>query len=500
MNIPKHQPVVVMIAGLPGAGKSALAEALADQWHAAHISTDMVRNDLGLRGKYDPDSRKQVYEEVFRRMDAALKKGMVAIVDGSFHSPEMRGLLEEQVHDRPFFKIWIDCDEAVALDRVRSPRPFSEAGEEVYKKLRKDLVPFSKDEVVMLDSTNISVEDLKREAISKLQSAGFELPVISSAELLAGSLPDVLERKETHVSIVLITPSFTYKLKKPVTFSFLDFSTKEKRKFFCEEEVRLNRRLCNDVYLGVSEVAQDGKTVDYAVKMRTLKRELEMVKWMKEGRVTEDQVTSIARKIARFHREAEVIAEPPSESQLLQRFLNLQEPVSKAGGLLDEESLDRVESSFEQVRSFLENHDQLIRDRYHCGWVRDVHGDMHSGNIFLYEDPVIFDCIEFNPAFRQIDVLNEVAFFCMDMEAYGRDDLSSAFLKTYLEYIPAMLPEAEALFLYFKSYRANVRAKVNLLQAIQQREENPETALADFFKYLGLMETYLSKLPAPTTG
>jgi aminoglycoside phosphotransferase family enzyme len=141
----------------------------------------------------------------------------------------------------------------------------------------------------------------------------------------------------------------------------------------------------------------------------------------------------------------------------------------------------------------LETHSALIHQRLTDGFIRDVHGDLHTRNIFAYPDPVVFDCIEFNDHFRQIDVLNEVAFLCMDLEANGFSGLSAAFLETYASETSAMQGRGERLlFVWFKCYRANIRAKVTALGAAQAGDH--PAAKQEMERYLRLMEQYAAIL------
>ena len=140
----------------------------------------------------------------------------------------------------------------------------------------------------------------------------------------------------------------------------------------------------------------------------------------------------------------------------------------------------------------------LLERRLQAGFIRDCHGDLHTRNIFLLPDPQPFDCIEFNEDYRQIDVLNEVAFLCMDLDALGRSDLSDLFIQNYNQLFPTIkTPEDHQLFVYFKSYRANIRAKVNSLRARSSEDKSDrEKYLAETGKYLHLMDRYIQMLPA----
>ncbi len=155
-----------------------------------------------------------------------------------------------------------------------------------------------------------------------------------------------------------------------------------------------------------------------------------------------------------------------------------------------------IGSAIKASDDFLKRNKDLLTARLRAGFFRDCHGDLHSRNIFLLPSPQPFDCIEFNDDYRQIDVLNEVAFLCMDLDAFGKKDLSELFLEYYNQFFPSMKSSKEHyLFVFYKAYRANVRAKVNSLRAKSAVNEKERTkALSEVDKYLRLMESYLKTL------
>jgi len=296
---------------------------------------------------------------------------------------------------------------------------------------------------------------------------------------------------------------FAYKIKKPVQYSFLDFSTLEKREFYCRRELALNSRLTEDVYLGVAPVRwaqrccsigeMHGEIIDYAVKMKEMEPGHRMDILLKDDRVSYSDIGRLAEKIASFHKRAAIVPEK-----------DIMDIPSKFADLANErEFLSRhlpvgayIEWAVQASLSFMERHGELVAGRQREGLIRDCHGDLHTRNIFLLEDPQPFDCIEFSDDLRQIDVLNEVAFLCMDLDASGRRDLAALFLIRYNELFPVIrTKEEEQLFLYFESYRANVRAKVNSYRARSAAsEEEREVALRQAEKYLWLMKEYLEQL------
>ena len=310
--------------------------------------------------------------------------------------------------------------------------------------------------------------------------------------------------KETHISYVILTGEHAYKIKKPLKTSFLDFSTLELRKYYCERELELNRRLAaamykevlpvrkkgNDFYIGQAE----GEIIDYVLKMRRMDNRREMVELLRKGEVTEVHIEKIARKIAGFHQQIEVIRQPFSLETYKERFNALNEQKEFIKNQMEPKYANYLSEAITWSDDFLEKNAALMQARHRQGLIRNGHGDLHSKNIFLYDDPVIFDCVEFSDHYRHLDVLNEIAFFCMDLEAYKADVLSAFFYKKYRALMPEdSFSEADCfqLFNYYKCFRANVRAKVTAMSAndITDKEKLAEK-IKEVEMYLELMRSY----------
>jgi uncharacterized protein len=309
---------------------------------------------------------------------------------------------------------------------------------------------------------------------------------------------------ETHISWVICCNQVVYKIKKPIRYSFLDFSTPEKRKHYCEREVELNRRLTADVYLDVVPVWAEagrigiglgkGQIVDHAVLMVRMDPKRQMDVLLQKDEVTIADIRNLASRIARFHETAIKIFDKDIWG-VQTKFNDLAVEKNYLRHHLGSWSCDIIDQAIEKSNGFLKENADLLNLRRKEGFIRDCHGDLHARNIFLLPDPVIFDCIEFSDDFRQIDLLNEVAFLCMDLDAFGREDLSGAFISEYNALLPAIrVDKEEALFTYYKSYRANVRAKVNSLRARDDHQQGK--ALNEVEKYLRLMQSYLAKMHA----
>lgn len=309
---------------------------------------------------------------------------------------------------------------------------------------------------------------------------------------------------ETHISWVVLCEEYVYKIKKPVKYSFLDFSTPDKRKFFCEREVALNNRLTDGVYLDVLPIRKttssfaigtgEGLAIDYAVRMRRLNSDLQMDVMLRAGKVSDKQIMKLAQRVAEFHRHAQVVY-PGSIFDIGDKFNDLSGEKDFLSEHIGTHAGDIIADAIEKSGEFMARHRDLLKRRVAEGFTRDVHGDLHARNIFLLDPPVIFDCIEFNDDFRRDDLLNEVAFLCMDLDAFGYPELATLFMSSYQEHFAILrTAEEERLFNFYKSYRANVRAKVNSLRARSAADaEKRAAALNESSRYLDMMNKYIGE-------
>lgn len=311
---------------------------------------------------------------------------------------------------------------------------------------------------------------------------------------------------ETHISWVILCHHYVYKIKKPVKLSFLDFSTLELRKKYCERELMLNKRLAPDMYLSVvamreadhGAITLDGRGIllDYAVKMKRMNNELEMRQMLESKQVTANHIVALAQQIASFHQKIEIISNSVRSRDLSDDFLDILQIEGFAKEKMGKTAIGKLQRVIGQAKSFLGKYEDKILERSERGMIRDGHGDLHSGNIFLTDPPVIFDCIEFNDHFRRIDILNEVAFFCMDLEFYGETKLAVYFMREYTGMMQIEYGEFEKkLFLFYKFYRANVKTKVNAIKAMQEQGHHDRKDRSSLFEqYFSLMVDYGEEL------
>lgn len=275
---------------------------------------------------------------------------------------------------------------------------------------------------------------------------------------------------ETHVSYILLTGSYAYKLKKPLRLDFLDFRSLESRRLACEDELRLNRRTAPDLYLRVVPIAGSpdrpridgpGPPIEYAVEMRQFDPEALLAKRVEAGEVDGALIDDLARSVADFHAglgPCAAIRSPCAAARI-----NLGEILSMDLSSALRARCDSISVSLEAMLVRLE---PVFVEREREGFVRECHGDLHLANVALVDDrPVLFDGLEFDRALRTIDVIDEIAFVYMDLLANGRRDLGHRFVNTYLEQTGDYA--GVACLRFYSIHRALVRAKVALIRARQ---------------------------------
>ena len=305
---------------------------------------------------------------------------------------------------------------------------------------------------------------------------------------------------QTHISFIFLTEKHAYKVKKPVNFGFLDYTSLAQRQTMCEREVELNRRLCRDTYLGVVAIRDDGgrlsfdgpgETVEYAVKMVRLPEERMLRQVLQRGEGTPALMREVAATLARFHAAAETGPEIQAMKGHAGVTFNCEENFSQTeqyvGSLLPPERFAVIRTS---TRLFLKRREALFEERARRGRVRDGHGDLHLDSICVTAPIRIFDCIEFNERFRYQDVAEEVAFLAMDLEFNGHGDLASVFVDAYVD--AADDGELRELLDFYKAYRAYVRAKVSSFQLDDPRivEADKERLRGTASHYYELAERY----------
>lgn len=310
---------------------------------------------------------------------------------------------------------------------------------------------------------------------------------------------------ETHISWVILTGTFAYKIKKPVDLGFLDFSTLDARQRCAQNEVRLNSRLAPAIYLGVEKItgsldepvmAGEGELVDYAVKMLQFPQSAQLDRMLEAGDLQAEHIDAFAARIAEFHLRTPVLTsdspygtpeavwEPVAEN-----FAHIRDT---PGTGADPDYLDELE---QWAQSLWRSLQQDFAQRRREGWIRECHGDLHLRNLaWIDDEPVAFDCIEFNSNLSHIDVLCDIAFLVMDLQDREQQRLANRFLNAYLE-VTGDYRQLQ-LLPYYQAYRALVRAKVTAIRLGQAELEDTQAVRAEFNSYLQLARSY-GDLPRP---
>jgi len=319
-----------------------------------------------------------------------------------------------------------------------------------------------------------------------------KLPAIVEALLQPQAYPDKpqsIELVQTQMSFIFLTGEYVYKMKKPVDLGYLDYTTLEKRHFFCDQELDLNRRLCPDAYLAVVPVVEEkgtvrieglGRAVEYAVKMRQLPQDRMMDVLLPRGQVTAQMVTKVAERLVGFHQEAKTNQEIAAFGKLNVVHHNCDENFAQTekyiGVSIGRQQYERIKG---YTDDFIKRNTGLFDKRVREGRIRDCHGDR------------IYDCIEFNDRFRYGDVASELAFLAMDLDRYEQAVLSRHLVDTYVR----LSHDEQLLNLlnFYKSYRAYVRGKVESFKLddpyIPEQEKARVMAVAR--SYFELAESYV---------
>jgi hypothetical protein len=307
---------------------------------------------------------------------------------------------------------------------------------------------------------------------------------------------------QTHISYVFIAGEFVYKFKKPVDFGFLDFTTLEKRKYFCEQELLLNRRLCPDLYLGTVRVTENnglaldgaGEAIEYGIKMSRMPEDRMMGNVIKAGQLTKNHIDEIVALLAPFYEKAEKNEEIDSYGTAKSVRVNVHENFEQTASFIGCEALskERYLLISRYAAEFLEN-EEIFKQRLAAGKIRECHGDLYSANICLADKVYIYDCIEFNKRFRYCDVASDVAFLAMDLDFYDLGGLSEYLIDRFCEVSED--PSLKEVLNFYKCYRAYVRGKIGLFtaHAPEVDADTKKVSLNQAYKYFKLAEEYATQ-------
>lgn len=324
---------------------------------------------------------------------------------------------------------------------------------------------------------------------------------VLSDKTLYGENIDRVEFVETHVSFVVLAGNFAYKFKKNVNFGFLDYSSLEQRQKYCEMEFDLNKQLAPEIYIGTGTLNKDGESYnlngkgeisEYFVKMHRFDSDNLWSSLAEKNLIGEKEISNLAERIATFHNTAKKSSDP--------KYFGSLETIKKYFDQNFEQTEVFVKEvwnnkSFEECKllteKFFKENANLFEQRINSGKIIEAHGDLHFGNICNYKDAIqIFDRIEFNEEFRNVDPMYDIAFTLMDLDLYGLSDLKSKFIEKYLEITKD--EDGMKLLTIYLSRQAYVRGKIACFGLTDLTDEARDSQINKIKKYLDLSHNYLA--------
>jgi len=463
--------MLILMTGLPGTGKSTVAAALAREVGAAVLGSDRIRAERSGRPRFSGPAKAGVYERMFERARLALRAGRSVILDATFYLERLRrsGARLGRAAGVPVFVVEVIAPVPIVKRRMdrrlltaRGPKP---AAFEVHGYIRRSYEPVRGRHFTI----DTAVPKTWRSRVASLANT---LRVLENERRLIGPLrrAKTLRVLRTHISWILLDGRHAYKIKKPVRFSFVDYSTPARRLAYCRREIEANAKLCPDLYLGIVPVRDDagsvsfggpGRTVDHAVEMREMPQDARLDRRVASGRSGPRDIRRIVRALCAFHARAGIAASRYGSRAAIRRGF---EHAFRLRPLVEREigagaTLDHIR---DRIEAFLEARADLFRERVRQGRIRHGHGDLRMSNIFLAGRGVcIFDAVEFNPGLSATDVAADVAYLAMDLRACGEKDLSVRLIDDYI----ACSGDAglRGVADFYQCYRALVRLLVESL-------------------------------------
>jgi len=494
--------MLVITSGLPGTGKTSVAKELSKHLKAERLTTDELRGRIDKHPDYSQKHKRSVYAALMQEAEKKLKQGKSIILDGTFFKRDMRQRARDlaQKHNEQLYLIKVTCPEEIVKDRLekrcQSGSDASEADFKVYKIIKNQFQEIKDPDYIIdtadekewkekaLDLANrIRVKTRHKEMIDPLLKKGHQL-------------------FQTHMSWVILDGEYARKIKKPVKYSFADYSTLVRRKRFCHRENNLNSLISPDMYLGVEfivkkdqviEFGHEGNVLDYCVKMKELPQEDRMDHQLQENRVTENHVKKIAEILFDFHNRSHTAEKKYGTIQAIkenfQPAFELKEFIQQKLG--DRKQMDSIQ---ENAEAFLEKNQALFQKRIEEEKIRHGHGDVRSKNIFIIRDQIyLFDAIEFSERIACCDVAADLAYLAMDLNFYGHKELAKTLINHYVSL--SNDPDFLKLANFYQCYRAVVQILVqSYIMKDEDVSEDKKKKAADLCQnYLSLAENFSNK-------
>ncbi len=491
------------MSGLPGTGKTSVAKELAGHLGAVKITTDELRRKIDKHPDYSKKHKRRVYAALMQEGEKRLEQDKIIILDGTFFKQDMRRRAEElaRIRDELFFLIEVTCPENVVKKRIenrcQAGTDASEADYKVYKIMQKQFEDIAEPDFIIdtahEEKWKQTVQDIANNIRIKKGHQSIIEPLLGGKHRLF----------QTHMSWVILDGTFAWKIKKPVKYSFVDYSTLERRKRFCHREQQLNSMISPDIYLGVEAVKQkngqtefggEGETLEYAVKMKELPQENRMDHRLEKDEVTDNHLREIARILYDFHNRSHKAEEIYGKIETIRDNFN---PIFALRDLIQDQ-LDaggRLERIQQEVDGFLNKNQTLFGKRNREGHVRHGHGDARSKNIFITDEHIyLFDAVEFSEKIASCDVAADLAYLAMDLHFFGHKKAAGILVDHYV----SLSEDKEMLRLidFYQCYRAMVQVLVQayLLQDEDVKLEQKQEARELCRQYLQLAEDFLAKV------
>jgi aminoglycoside phosphotransferase family enzyme/predicted kinase len=496
--------VLILMTGLPGTGKSTVAAALARELGTSVLSTDRIRAEKPAPRRFTTADKGGVYERMFTRAARRLSGGRPVILDGTFYLERLRraGAALGRRAGVPVFVVEVTAPLPIVKRRMgrrlRSARGPAPAAFRVHAFIRRSFEPVRGRHFVIDTAVPAQWKRDLASIANAMRVVANERAIITP---LRRSRP--LRLIQTHISWVLLDGARAYKIKKPVRFSFVDYTTPARRLAYCRREIAANARLSPDLYLGIVPVRDDGgtlsfggpgRTVDHAVEMREMPQEARLDRMISSGRAGARDIRRIVAALCAFHAGAGRAALRSGSTRVVR---GLFEHAFRLRPLIEREFgagavIDRVRA---KVDGFLRAKAALFRERVRQDRIRRCHGDLRMSNIFLEAGRVrISDAVEFNPGLASTDVAADVCFLAMDLAACGERPLSEILIDSYIECSGDAGLRAVADF--YLCYRALVRLLVESLAVVDPtipalRKRRGRRAARS---YLGLADEFAGRL------
>ncbi len=487
--------MIILVAGLPGVGKTSVARELSKRFGLELLRSDVIRKEILGKKTYEQEEKFAVYDEMFER--AGRLKNVV--LDATFYKQELRDRARKLANalGTELFIVECVCPEELVKERLgKRYGDESEAGYAAYKVVKRAFEPI-KEWHIVADTRKTPEENSERAAV-EIQNQ-IQKEIVESLKK-PGAYPHpvkYVDVKETHISWVFLTGDYAYKVKKAIKFNVVDYSTLEKRRLFAEKELALNKRLCDPIYISVARIVKEngkikisdsGEAIEYALKMKEIPQEKLLSSMLEKNGVGEELVEKIAKIMVDFFNRTD-----GSDKRIINNFIGLKKKFWDSCFVSVREFREPHEDIENRVKSFFEDNKEILDKRIKEGKIKDLHGDAHSRNIFVDGDDVyVYDCIEFDDELRHEDIAYEIAALSMDLDFHNRHDLSQHYIDTYLQLSGDS--DAKKLFPFYLCYWAYVRGMVTGFQAANEADDGKKEELQKTSeKYFRLAKNYSSQ-------